>query len=74
MKIRNDSDWREAQARVADFRDQVKRIRNELTQRGMGEDAISIAIAPQETMAEDIAWEVALYERLKAGGSDSRSD
>jgi hypothetical protein len=59
--------------RVADFRGQAQRIRSELAQRGMGEDAIGIAVAPQETMAVHIAWEVALYERLKAGGSDSSS-
>lgn len=74
MMIRNDSDWREAQARLTDLRDQVQRIRNELAQRKLGEDAVGIAIAPQETMAEDIAWEVALYERLKAGDIDSIPD
>jgi len=69
--IRSDSDLRDAQARLADFRDQVQRIRTELAQRGLGEDAIRIAIAPQEAMADDIAWEVALYERLKTGDADA---
>ena len=60
MMIRNDSDLREAQARVADLHDQVRRIRNELVQRGLGNDAVSIAIAPQSALVEDIAWEIAL--------------
>jgi transcriptional regulator with XRE-family HTH domain len=71
MMIRNDSELREAQARLADLRDQAQRVRKELAQRGLGEDAVSIAIAPQSAMADDIAWEVDLYEQLKAGDVDA---
>ena len=71
MMIRSESDLRDAGARLADFRDQVQRIRTELAQRGLGDDAIRIAIAPQEAMVDDIAWEVALYERLKTGDADA---
>jgi hypothetical protein len=67
MMIRNDSELREAQLRLANLRDQAQRVRNELVQRGLGEDAVSIAIAPQYAMADDIAWEVDLYQRLKTG-------
>ena len=51
MMIRNDSELREAQARLADLRDQAQRVRKELAQRGLGEDAVSIAIAPQSSIA-----------------------
>ncbi len=74
MMIRNDSKWRESQARLADFREQTQRVRGELAQRGLGEDAVSIATAPQDAMADDIAWEVDLYERLKAGDVDAVPD
>jgi transcriptional regulator with XRE-family HTH domain len=67
MMIRNDSDLREARARLADFRDQAQRIRDELVHRGLHEDQVRVAIAPQESMSDDIAWEVDLYERLKSG-------
>ncbi len=67
MMIRNDSELREAQVRLADLLDQAEQVRNDLVQRGLGEDAVSIAIAPQCAMADDIAWEAELYERLKAG-------
>jgi transcriptional regulator with XRE-family HTH domain len=67
MMIRNDSELREAKARLADFRDQGQRIRDELVQRSLNEDQVRVAIAPQESMADDIAWEVDLYERLKLG-------
>lgn len=71
MMIRSDSDLRDAQTRLADFRDQAQRIRTELAQRGLDEDAIRIAVAPQVAMADDIAWEVDLYERLKTGDADA---
>jgi transcriptional regulator with XRE-family HTH domain len=74
MMIRNDSEWREAQARLADMRDQAQRIRAELAQRGLAEDAIGIAVAPQESMVDDIAWEVNLYAHLKAGDIDAIPD
>lgn len=67
MMIRNDSELREAQARLVDLCDQVQHIRTELAHRELSEEAVSIAIAPQNAMADDIAWEVDLYERLKAG-------
>jgi hypothetical protein len=67
MMIRSDCEWRESQERLIDFREQVRQIREELVRRGLDQDAIGIATAPQETMAEDIAWEIALYERMKAG-------
>ncbi len=67
MMIRNDSEYREATSRLADLRDQAQRIRHELAQRGLSEEAVGIAVAPQEAMADDIAWEIGLYERLKAG-------
>jgi hypothetical protein len=74
MMIRNDSELRESQERLADLREQVERIRTELTQRGLGDDAVSIAVAPQITMAEDIAWEVTFFERLKAGDIEAIPD
>lgn len=74
MMIRNDSELREAKARLIDLRDQAARIRNQLTQRGLAEDAVSIASAPQDAMADDMAWEINLYERLKSGEVEAIPD
>ncbi|MBN1959408.1 MAG: helix-turn-helix domain-containing protein [Deltaproteobacteria bacterium] len=67
MMIRSDSDLNESQERLADLKRQIQKIRKELAARGLDEKAISIATAPQESMADDIAWEVNLYNALKLG-------
>ncbi len=71
MMIRSESDLREAKARLADLRNQAARIREELRERGLAKDAIDIAATPQETLADDVSWEVRLYERLKSGQIDA---
>lgn len=71
MMIRSESEFREAKARLADFRAQANRIRAELQQRGLSPDAIEVASAPQDALADDISWEVQLYEQLKAGCIDA---
>jgi len=65
--IRNDAEYRESKARLEDFKDQVARIRRELGSRGLGHEHIVLAVAPQETMLEQLTWDVDLYDRLKAG-------
>lgn len=71
MIIRSESEYREAKARLQDLRDQVKRIRKDLAGRKLGAKAIAVAVSPQEALADDIAWEISLYERLKAGDVDA---
>ena len=69
--IRNDAEYREAKSRLADFADQAKRIRSELKTRGLDQESVDIAASPQESLSEQLEWEVQLYDRLKAGEVDS---
>jgi hypothetical protein len=71
MLIRNDIEYREAKARMEDFRRQASLIRKALTARGVTEEKILDAIAPHEMKSEDLAWDAALYERLRAGDVDA---
>lgn len=69
--IRNDAEYREAKARVADFVDQARRVREELTSRGLSADAIDVAVSPQSVLASEIAWDVNLFEQLKSGNVEA---
>jgi transcriptional regulator with XRE-family HTH domain len=65
--IRNDAEYREAKVRLADFADQVQKIRTELRSRGLDQSSVDLAANPQESLSEQITWEVQLYEHLRAG-------
>jgi Helix-turn-helix len=69
MRIGSDREYREAAERLEDLRRRVHGIRDDLARRGLDGDAVRLATAPQEAMADDIASEIELYQRLKAGDS-----
>jgi DNA-binding XRE family transcriptional regulator len=67
MRIRSDHDLSEAQERLAEFRAAAARARAEAARRGLPAANADLAAAPQETMADELAWEIDLYERLRKG-------
>jgi DNA-directed RNA polymerase specialized sigma24 family protein len=67
MLIRNDREFRIAQDRLDALRAQARTDRAALSEQNWGAEAISLATSAQDVMAEEIEWDIRLYQRLKAG-------
>jgi len=65
--IRNESEYQEASARVAEERKRLAEHRVRLKEAGLGEDAIKRVIDPIESFHLQLREEVESYERLKRG-------
>lgn len=66
--IRNELEYRQAQARLADFRDQIDGIRKELAEQGLSNADMAHATEPTEALARELDYDVTLYERLRTEG------
>ncbi len=65
--IRNEAEYQEASARLADERQRLAEHRARLTEAGLGEEEIKRVIDPMESFHLQLKEEVESYERLKRG-------
>jgi ribosome-binding protein aMBF1 (putative translation factor) len=65
--IRNETEYQEASARLAEERSRLAEHRARLKEAGLGEDAIKRVIDPMESFHLQLKEEVESYERLKRG-------
>lgn len=65
--IRNESEYQEASARLADERQRLAEHRTRLKEAGLGEEEIKHVIDPMESFHLQLKEEVESYERLKRG-------
>jgi ribosome-binding protein aMBF1 (putative translation factor) len=65
--IRNEAEYQEASARLADERQRLAEHRARLAQAGLGEEEIKRVIDPMESFHLQLKEEVESYERLKRG-------
>lgn len=65
--IRNEAEYQEASARLADERQRLAVHRTRLKEAGLGEEEIKRVIDPMESFHLQLKEEVASYERLKRG-------
>lgn len=65
--IRNEAEYQEASARLADERQRLAEHRTRLKEAGLGEEEIKRVIDPMESFHLQLKEEVASYERLKRG-------
>jgi ribosome-binding protein aMBF1 (putative translation factor) len=63
--IRNETEYKEAVARLAEERDRLTEHRSRLRQAGLSEDEIKRVIDPMESFHLQLKEEVESYERLK---------
>src|SRR5258706_13877988 len=63
--IRNEAEYQEASARLADERQRLAEHRSRLREAGLGEDEIKRVIDPMESFHLQLKEEVESYERLK---------
>ncbi len=68
--IRNDTEYREAVARLADERNRLDEHRARLKEAGLKDEEIKRVIDPMESFHLQLAEEVESYERLKRGEFD----
>ncbi|MBI3467224.1 MAG: helix-turn-helix transcriptional regulator [Planctomycetes bacterium] len=68
--IRNESEYKEAVARLADERERLAEHRRRLKQAGLAKDEIKRVIDPMESFHLQLQEEVESYERLKRGEFD----
>ena len=66
--IRNDVAYRQAKARLADFREQIADVRKDLSDQRVSAEDIALATEPTEAIAQELEYEVNLYERLRSEG------
>jgi len=65
--IRNEAEYQEASARLADERQRLTEHRARLAEAGLGEEEIKRVIDPMESFHLQLKEEVESYERLKRG-------
>jgi len=65
--IRNETEYQEASARVADERNRLTEHRARLKETGLSDDEIKRVIDPMESFHLQLKEEVESYERLKRG-------
>src|SRR5258706_8372539 len=65
--IRNEAEYQEASARLADERQRLAEHRSRLREAGLGEEEIKCVIDPMESFHLQLKEEVESYERLKRG-------
>ncbi|MGA7238849.1 MAG: helix-turn-helix transcriptional regulator [Bryobacteraceae bacterium] len=65
--IRNEAEYQEASARLADERQRLAEHRTRLKEAGLGEEEIKRVIDPMESFHLQLKEEVESYERLKRG-------
>ena len=65
--IRNEAEYQEASARLADERQRLAEHRARLKEAGLGEEEIKRVIDPMESFHLQLKEEVESYERLKRG-------
>ena len=65
--IRNETEYQEASARLAEERQRLSEHRNRLREAGLGEDEIKRVIDPMESFHLQLQEEVQSYERLRRG-------
>jgi len=65
--IRNETEYQEASARLADERNRLADHRTRLKEAGLRDEEIKRAIDPMESFHLQLAEEVESYERLKRG-------
>jgi ribosome-binding protein aMBF1 (putative translation factor) len=68
--IRNETEYQEAAARVADDRQRLAEHRARLKEAGLNKDEIKRAVDPMESFHLQLEEEVESYERLKRGEFD----
>jgi ribosome-binding protein aMBF1 (putative translation factor) len=68
--IRNETEYQEASARLADERKRLTEHRARLQEAGLAEDEIKRVIDPMESFHLQLSEEVESYERLKRGEFD----
>jgi ribosome-binding protein aMBF1 (putative translation factor) len=68
--IRNETEYQEASARLADERKRLTEHRARLQETGLAEDEIKRVIDPMESFHLQLSEEVESYERLKRGEFD----
>jgi ribosome-binding protein aMBF1 (putative translation factor) len=68
--IRNETEYQEASARLADERNRLSEHRARLQEAGLSDDEIKRAIDPMESFHLQLKEEVESYERLKRGEFD----
>ena len=68
--IRNETEYQEASARLADERNRLADHRARLQQAGLNEEEIKRAVDPMESFHLQLKEEVESYERLKRGEFD----
>lgn len=68
--IRNETEYQEASARLADERKRLTEHRARLQEAGLAEDEIRRVIDPMESFHLQLSEEVESYERLKRGEFD----
>ena len=64
--IRNEAEYQEASARLADERQRLTEHRARLAEAGLGEEEIKRVIDPMESFHLQLKEEVASYERLNS--------
>jgi ribosome-binding protein aMBF1 (putative translation factor) len=72
--IRNENEYREAVARLAEEKKRIKAQRAELKKMGLGASDIKRAVDPILSFHQQLEEEVRSYERLKRGEYDELSD
>jgi ribosome-binding protein aMBF1 (putative translation factor) len=72
--IRNENEYREAAARLAEEKKRIKAQRAELKKMGLAAGEIKRAIDPVLSFHQQLEEEVRSYERLKRGQFDELSD
>src|SRR5271168_3353300 len=65
--IRNETEYQEASARVADERNRLADHRNRLKETGLSDEEIKRVVDPMESFHLQLKEEVESYERLKRG-------
>ena len=65
--IRNETEYQEASARLAEERKRLAEHRGRLKEAGLGEEEIKRVVDPMESFHLQLKEEVESYERLKRG-------
>lgn len=65
--IRNESEYKEALKRIEEEKGLIKIQKQKLKEKGLKDDALSLAMGPIMTFHQQLLEEVEIYEKLKRG-------